>query len=142
MLLLLHHYLIFTVPVSSVTLTPTIIEVFAGQQMNLTCTTSYCLPPATITWHMSSTDNINSSMNMSNSLNGLRKTNSYLQKSVNKSDNGKSVYCTASNIPGQSAKSLVHEVVAWCKLILQSLLFLWNRNFELNKQLQLFTVTI
>lgn len=130
MLFLLHHHVIFAVPVSSVTLDPTIIEVFAGQHMNLTCTTSYCLPPATITWYLSPTDNINSAINTSDSLNGLVKTKSFLQKSVDKSDNGKRVYCTANNIPGRIVNSSVHEVVVWCKLMLQSLLSLWNRNLN------------
>ncbi|XP_078319154.1 uncharacterized protein LOC144620908 [Crassostrea virginica] len=37
------------VPITSVTLTPTSVTVIAGQQMNLTCATSYCNPPANIT---------------------------------------------------------------------------------------------
>uniref|UniRef100_K1Q702 Uncharacterized protein n=1 Tax=Magallana gigas TaxID=29159 RepID=K1Q702_MAGGI len=44
------------VPVTSVTLTPTPTIALVGQQINITCTTSYCYPPAYVTWYMSSTD--------------------------------------------------------------------------------------
>lgn len=104
-------------PVSSVTLAPMSIMVTVGQQMNLSCTTSYCLPPANITWHLSSTENIDSPIVTYHNSDDLVRTVSLLQKSVDKSDNRKSVYCTASNIPGRSVSSLVHPVIAWCKLL-------------------------
>lgn len=114
------------------TLAPTLIIVSVGQQMNLTCTTSYCFPPATITWYLSSKDNINPTPTpivTNETMGDLVRTNSLLQKSVDKSDNGQFVYCTASNIPGQIVNSSVQTVVAWCKL-LQILLSLWNRNIK------------
>lgn len=92
--------------------------VTVGQQMNLTCETSYCFPSANITWHLdTSTENINSPIVTYNNSNGLVRTISLLQKSVDKSDNEKLVYCTARNIPGRNVKSSMHKVIAWCKLL-------------------------
>lgn len=107
----------FSEPVSSVTLAPSSMVVTVGKQMNLSCTTSYCLPPAIITWHLSSTENMNSTIVTYNESNDLVKTTSLLQKRVDKSDNGKLVFCTASNIPGRHVNSSVHTVIAWCKLL-------------------------
>lgn len=108
-------YLNFTVPVTSVTVTPTPITVTAGQQMNLTCITSYCNPPANITWYMSSTDITSQSTNTTDVSNNLVKTTSQLLSQVVKTDNGKQVYCTASNILGRSVQSIMHTVIVWCR---------------------------
>lgn len=111
------RYMYFcTVPVTSVTLTPVATTLIAGQLVNLTCITSYCDPPANITWYKSTTDiHVTSQstyiMNMSD---GLVRTTSSLQTQVVKMDVGKQVYCTASNIPGRSINSTVLTVDLWC----------------------------
>lgn len=110
---------LLSAPVSLVTLAPTKIMVTVGEQMTLTCTTSYCHPSAIITWHLSSTENSSTTIVTNKTLNGLGlvKTYSSLQKIVDKSDNEKLVHCTASNIPGRDVSSSVQTVRALCKLV-------------------------
>lgn len=107
----------FTVPLTSLTLTPTPITVIAGQQMNLTCTTSYCSPPANITWYMSSTDITSQSTYTTDALDSLVKTTSQLMIRAVKLDNENQVYCIASNIPAQSVQSTVHTMTVWCRYL-------------------------
>lgn len=107
---------LYTVPVTSVTITPVATTLIDGQVINLICITSYCNPPAYITWYKSRTDmhvtsQSTSSRNMSD---GLVRTTSSLQTQVVKMDNGKHVYCTASNIPGRSINSIVLTLAVLC----------------------------
>lgn len=100
--------------------------------MNLTCTTSYCNPPANITWYMSSTDITSQSTNTTDVSNNLVKTTSQLLSQVVKTDNGKQVYCTASNILGRSVQSMMHTVIVWCRywytlIVLYVYLMFFNR---------------
>lgn len=111
---ILCEYFNLTVPMTSVTLTPTSTTFMTGQQINLTCITSYCDPPANITWYKSSTDITSQATVTIDTSNGLVRTTSSLQTLVFKMDNGKQVYCTASNIPGRSEISTVLSVVVWC----------------------------
>lgn len=108
-------FLNFTVPVTSVTLTLNSTTVIAGQQTNLTCTTSYCNPPADITWYKSSTDITSQSTYTRVALNGSVKTTSQLLNRVVKADNGQDVFCTASNTPSLSVKSMVYTLTVLCK---------------------------
>uniref|UniRef100_A0A8W8NFL9 Hemicentin-1 n=1 Tax=Magallana gigas TaxID=29159 RepID=A0A8W8NFL9_MAGGI len=103
------------VPVKSVTLTPNSITVVVGQQINLTCTTSYCNPPANISWYKSSTDITSQSTSTRDKSGGLVRTASSLQTLVFKMDNEKQVYCAVSNIPGRSVISTVLSVAVWYK---------------------------
>lgn len=103
-----------TVPVTSVTLTPNSITVVVGQQINLTCTTSYCYPPANISWYKSSTDITSQSTSTRDKSGGLVRTASSLQTLVFKKDNEKQVYCAVSNIPDRSVTSTVLSVAVWC----------------------------
>ncbi|XP_022287174.2 nephrin-like [Crassostrea virginica] len=93
------------VPVSSVTLLPTMISVIAGQQMNITCATSYCNPPANITWYLSSEDVTDQSTFTINRVDGLAETVSLLLSKIGKADNGKQVHCVASNTPDKTVTS-------------------------------------
>lgn len=97
------------VPVTSVTITPVATTLIDGQVINLICITSYCNPPANITWYKSTTaiHVTNHSTSTRNISDGLVRTTSSLQTQVVKMDNGKQVYCTASNIPGRSINSTV-----------------------------------
>lgn len=104
----------YTVPVTSVTLTPVATTLIAGQLLNLTGITSYCNPPANITWYKSTTDITSQSTSTRNMSDGLVRTTSSLQTQVVKMDNGKQVYCTASNIPGRSINSTLLTVAVWC----------------------------
>lgn len=107
-------YFNLTVPMTSVTLTPTSTTFMAGQQINLTCITSYCNPPANITWYKSSTDITSQATVTIDTSDGLVSTTSSLQTLVFKMDDGKQVYCTASNIPSSSVISTVLSVVVLC----------------------------
>lgn len=90
-----------------VNVTQTSITVLEGQQINLTCISSRSEPPANITWNMSSKNTTTSFRFINDSLNGPVRTLSLLQTDVDRSDNGKQVYCTASNMPGRSASSSI-----------------------------------
>lgn len=107
-------FYVISVPVTSVTLVPTPINVTAGQQMYITCTTSYCYPPANITWNRSSTNIANQFEFTSND---LVRTSSVFSINASKSDNGKQVYCTASNISGKRVNSTVNIVTVSCKYL-------------------------
>lgn len=109
------YFMYISVPVTSVTLAPTSINVTAGQQMYINCTTSYCYPPANITWYMSSTNFTNQFTLTKNTSNGLVRTLSALSITASKSDNGKRVYCTASNISGRRVNSTVNMLTVLCK---------------------------
>lgn len=103
-----------SVPVASVTLAPSLIIALDGQQINMTCTTSYCNPPANITWYMSSTDFTSQSNSATVTYDGLVRTMSALSINASKSDNGKQVFCTVGNIPGQRVNSTVNVVTVLC----------------------------
>lgn len=114
---LLEFFKIITVSVTSVQLTPEQIRVVAGQKMNLTCKTSYCNPPAIITWYLSSTDITSNSSNTIDNVNGLFSKTSSLLMRVDKPDNKKPVYCTARNVPGRTKNSTFYIVDVLCKYI-------------------------
>ncbi|XP_078334124.1 kin of IRRE-like protein 3 isoform X2 [Crassostrea virginica] len=70
-----------------------------GQQINLTCETSNCNPRATINWYKSSEDITNQTTFLTRSVEGLQRTISILLSTAVKDDNGKHVFCIASNSP-------------------------------------------
>lgn len=107
--------LYITVPITSVTITPSSVIVIAGQQMNLTCATSYCYPPANITWYLSSVDITSQSLSAVENTGGLLRTVSSLLYEVVKEDSGKQVYCRASNSLGEHVISSVETVNVFCK---------------------------
>lgn len=104
---------LYTVPVTSVTITPVATTLIDGQVINLICITSYCNPPANITCYKSTTA-IHVTSHSTSTRNGLVRTTSSLQTQVVKMDNGKHVYCTASNIPGRSINSTVLTLAVLC----------------------------
>lgn len=104
---------LYTVPVTSVTITPVATTLIDGQVISLICITSYCNPPANITWYKSTTA-IHVTSHSTSTRNGLVRTTSSLQTQVVKMDNGKHVYCTASNIPGRSINSTVLTLAVLC----------------------------
>ncbi|XP_078334109.1 neural cell adhesion molecule 1-A-like isoform X2 [Crassostrea virginica] len=73
--------------------------------MNLTCATSYCNPQANITWYKSSLDITNQSSFIIYKSGDLLGTVSSLIIKAVKEDNGKRVYCRATNAPRNSVKS-------------------------------------
>nr|XP_022327036.1 B-cell receptor CD22-like isoform X1 [Crassostrea virginica] len=85
------------VPITSITLTPTTVAVIDGQQMHLMCTTSYCNPQANIKWYKSSVDITSQANDTTENRDGLVRTVSSLISTMRKADNGKQVYCWASN---------------------------------------------
>lgn len=87
----------------------------AGNQLNLTCTSSYCIPAANITWYWSSTV-ITIQPTLETKKNGsLLITTSSISKTVGKMDKGSIVYCTASNIQGENVISTERSVKVLCK---------------------------
>ncbi|XP_078332852.1 hemicentin-1-like isoform X2 [Crassostrea virginica] len=92
----------------SVVTTP--ITVITGQQINLTCTTSYCIPPANITWFKSSVDITSLSRSTLVNSGDLVKTISSVQSTIVKQDNGKRVFCKASNIRGKDVTSFMNTL--------------------------------
>lgn len=111
---LLCDYLTISVPVTSVILTPTPIIALAGQQINITCTTSYCYPPAYVMWYMSSTDITSLSIATKDETEDFVRTVSFLSINLGKSDNGKHVFCIARNIRDQSETSMMNTVTVLC----------------------------
>lgn len=105
----------FTVPVALVTLSPTPIIVNAGEQINLTCTTSESFPPANITWNTSSIINTDIKHDIKYNFDGLATTVSSLQSTLKEDDNEKQVYCSASNIPDQIINSITYTTNVQCK---------------------------
>ena len=102
-------------PVTSVALTPTPITLIAGQQMNLTCTTSASNPQANITWYKSSVDITSQSTWTTQIDGGLLRTISSLLSRVGKQDYGKQVYCRASNIQNMTVTSNITSLNVICK---------------------------
>lgn len=97
-----------------VNVTQTSITVLEGQPINLTCISSRSEPPANITWYMSSKNITTSFTFINDSLNDTVRTLSSLQTDVDRSDNGKQVNCTASNMPGRSVSSSI-LIIVQCK---------------------------
>lgn len=112
-----------SVQVTKVTLMPVSITGEVGDQMYLSCTTSFCFPQANVSWFISSTDITNQSTPTTNSDSGLSRTNSTLILSLSKAHNGKQVYCAASNKPNQIVNSLTHTVTVFCKYETSSKIF-------------------
>ena len=114
---LLNVLFVYAVPVTAATLTPTLIIFTAGQKMNLTCTTSASNPQANITWYKSSVDITSQSTFSTQREGGLTRTISSLQGRVVKEDNGKQLYCSASNTPNKTVTSIVQTLNVMCKCI-------------------------
>ena len=110
-------------PVSSVTLFSTTTTLISGQQMNLTCATSYCNPPAYITWYKSSENVTNQSNYTINRMDGLAETVSLLLITVGKNDTGKQIFCRASNTPDKTITSNTSTLNVLCKCIFHSSVF-------------------
>lgn len=93
-------------------------NVTAGQKIHINCTTSFCDPPANITWVSSSVDSTNQyTYTDDTNDDGLVRINSSLQRSVTAKDNGMMVYCSASNIPNRNVTSTVQIFSVSCKYI-------------------------
>ena len=99
----------------SVIITP--ITVVVGQQITLTCITSYCIPPAYITWYKSAGDITSLSSSTIANSGGLVKTTSSVQSTIVKEDNGKRVFCKASNIRGKEVSSFMNILNVMCKYL-------------------------
>lgn len=112
---LLSYLLIIIVPVTSVTLLPTMMTRNEGQQINLTCETSNCNPRATINWYKSSEDITNQTTFLTRSVEGLQRTISILLSTAVKDDNGKHVFCIASNSPTLNFTSNAVTLNVLCK---------------------------
>ena len=91
--------------------------------MNLTCTTSASNPQANITWYKSSVDITNQSTFTVEEEGGLARTKSSLRIVVVKEDNGKQVYCRASNAPNKIKTSSMQTLNVMCKCTGLYLLF-------------------
>ena len=104
-----------TVPVEYVAISVKTITMVAGTQIYLSCMTSYCIPPANITWYKSSVDMTSLSGSIFAHSGGLMKTITSLQITLVKEDNGKHVFCKASNIRGKDESSSMIILNVLCK---------------------------
>ena len=104
-----------TVPVENVAISVKTNTMVAGTQINLSCMTSYCIPPANITWYKSSVDMTSLSGSIFAYSGGLLKTITSLQISLVKEDIGKHVFCKASNIRGKDVSSSMIILNVLCK---------------------------
>lgn len=88
--------------------------------MYLTCQTSYCHPPATVTWY---NDNIEISDHIFVTIDKnqyfLSRMTSKLQYTVMPQNNGQSIYCIASNIQGERVVSDKITLDVRCKYVKQ-----------------------
>lgn len=106
-------------PVKTVAMMTPTSHVLAGEQINLNCTTSECYPPANISWNMSMADITyqSSFKNNASGIGGLVRTTSFLRIQATKLNNGKQVFCTASNIPSQKVVSQTYSLNVYCKYL-------------------------
>lgn len=106
-----------TVFVTSVDLILGQTAVIVNKQINLTCTTNYCNPAATITWYKASIPEKNNVIQNieTNPENNLKKSTSVLTYTGAETDNMKQVYCVASNSIS-TLNSAIHSLVVYCKL--------------------------
>lgn len=108
----------FIAPVTSLILKPSRITVNASEVINLTCETNPCNPNATIRWHIKEkvvTDQSIIRTVDADGNNGYIKTTSILQYTGDEKDNLADVYCTAMNLPNNTAKSEVYILDVKCK---------------------------
>lgn len=86
--------------------------------MYLTCQTSYCHPPATVTWY---NDNIeildNTIVTIDKNPYFLSRMTSKIQYTVMPQDNGKNIYCITSNILGERVVSDKITLDVRCKYV-------------------------
>lgn len=99
------------VRVTRVDLTIDQTAVNVNQLINLTCTTDYCNPAATITWYKASTPIMSYIIqyNETDYSNYLKKTTSVLTYTGATEDNMKLVYCTATNVIS-AVNSTIHQL--------------------------------
>lgn len=106
----------FLAPITNVTLYFNQNSVNISEQMRLTCVSEYCYPSAHITWYIGS-DVVSESIidNVSSGNDGLFQTTSTLQYTGVEADNGKPVYCKASNLHNITVESSRKYLDVICK---------------------------
>ena len=104
-----------TVPVVFVAISVRTITRVAGTRINLSCMTSYCISPANITWYKSSVDMTSHYGSIYANRWGLMRTILAFQITLVKEDNGKPVFCKASNIHGKDVLSSLIILNVLCK---------------------------
>nr|XP_022293909.1 uncharacterized protein LOC111104321 isoform X1 [Crassostrea virginica] len=97
------------VPLSTLVLVTSGNAVNVGESTNFTCQTNYCDLPANITWYkgntsISGTTHVTSTLN-NNSESQVRTTSELWLSSVAPEDNCQEMYCTASNMEGETVES-------------------------------------
>lgn len=113
--------LLYLKPFQFLSLLPSSVRtksVDSGTIMYLTCQTSNCHPPAIVTWY---NDNIEISdhtiVTVDTNQLFLSRMKSKLQYTVMPQDNGKNIYCIASNIQGERVVSEKITVDVRCKYV-------------------------
>lgn len=91
--------------------------------MYLTCQTSYCQPPATVTWYIANRE-ISDHKILTYDTNQYfhSRTTSKLQYTAMPRDNGQNMYCFANNIKGESVVSDKITLDVRCKYVKQILI--------------------
>lgn len=107
------------VPVSALTLSPAEPSVNSGNNISLECQTNYCNPSSTIIWHIDS-EKVSGQIDIAIDTNGtgLLRTTSVLQYTAVPNDDGKLVYCTATNFKGHIIASEKHLLNVKCKFFI------------------------
>ena len=114
---------LFIVPLSTLVLVTSGKAANVGESINFTCQTNYCDLPANITWYkgntsISGTTHVTSTLN-TNSESQVRTTSELWFSSVAPEDNCREMYCTASNMEGETVESRRFKLNVTCKQCLK-----------------------
>lgn len=115
------------VPVLALTLSPTELSVNSGNIISLECQTNYCNPPSTIIWYIDG-EKVSGQIKVTIDTNstGISRTTSVLQYTAVPSDDGKPVYCTATNFEGYIIESRKHYLNVKCEFFI----LIWMLQFS------------
>ena len=119
---------LFIVPLSTLVLVTSGNAVNVGESMNFTCQTNYCDLPANITWYKGNTSisgatHVPSTLN-TNSEGKVRTTSELWLSSVAPDDDCQEMYCTASNMEGETVESRKFKLNVTCKQFFKIILVL------------------
>lgn len=106
----------FSAPVTSAIISTNQTSLDSGTKMYLTCQTSYCHPPATVTWYNENTKiSDHTIITYDTNQYFLSRTTSKFLYYVMAQDNGQKMNCIASNIQGERVVSNKITLDVRCK---------------------------
>ncbi|CAG2190804.1 unnamed protein product [Mytilus edulis] len=118
-----YYFRLFSVPITKVNLTATPtdenpIKVISGSYQRFICTTDAGRPSARIQWYMSGTNVTDEASPQPSSCSAGCETvmsSSVLSYIGNITDNGRTIYCSAVNVEGQSVNSTMKSIDILCR---------------------------